>query len=284
MFTLKVENPSKATLSLTQNESRYQIAEISGLNPPKATINTTTIAGMDGARYKSSKLAVRNIVLKIAINGEVEKNRLDLYDFFGTGRWCKLYYTNDSRDVFCEGYCETFDGSLFAKKQTMQISIICPEPYFKSFQLIQSDISKEFANFEFPFAIAESGKEFSIIDAHREAQVFNSGEVACGVIIRIRSELDGINNPVIRNVETGEYLGFNITLDLGDILEINTNKGHKSVLKYINGIPENAINSLMKGSTWFQLSPGLNKFFYESDENPMALKIEFDYNLLYEGV
>lgn len=284
MYTLTVENTKGEQLRLTQNEIIYQIASIDGLTPPKANINTTTIAGMNGTRFKSSYIQTRNVVITVAVQGEVEKNRLRLYNFFGTGQWCKLYYSNSSRDVYCEGYCETVDGSLFVMSQRIQISILCPDPYFRSLTEMVSDISKTFANFEFPFSIDEEGKEFSIIDEHREADVYNPGEIACGVIIRIYAEADGIENPIIRNVLTGEYLGVEVTLDQGDVLEINTNKGQKAITKYIDAVPQNEINGLMNGSTWFQLEPGLNRFYYEADTLDLFLKIEFLHNILYEGV
>lgn len=284
MFTLSVENNKGETLQLTQNESKFQIANITGLNPPKANIYTTALAGIDGERYKSSHLDMRNIVLTVAINGNVEENRLRLYGFFGTGRWCKLFYSNNSRDVYAEGYCETVDGSLFVVKQTIQISVICPEPYFKSLETIITDISKVFGNFEFPFSIAVEGIEFSIIEANREAEVYNNSEVSCGMIIRMRSELNGIQNPILRSVKSGAYLGCTITLDKGDVLEINTNKGQKTILKYVNGRPSNAINSLMAGSTWLQLDLGLNKFFYETTSNADQLVVEIEHKILYEGV
>lgn len=284
MYTLTVENIKGERLRLTQNESIYQIASVEGLTPPKANINTTAIAGMDGARFKSSYLQTRNVVITIAVQGEIERNRLRLYNFFGTGQWCKLFYSNSSRDVYCEGYCETVDGSLFAMSQRIQISILCPNPYFKSLTEMISDISKTFANFEFPFAIDEEGEEFSIIDPHREADVYNSGELACGIIIRMYAEVDGIENPIIRNVLTGEYLGVETTLNQGYVLEINTNKGQKAITKYIDSVPQNEINGLMNGSTWFQLESGLNRFYYEADSLDLFLKIEFLHNILYEGV
>ena len=284
MYTLTVQNPRGETLKLTQDESNYQIVRIDGLNPPKANINSTQIAGMDGSRFKSAYVNMRNVVVLIAINSDVEKNRLRLYSFFGTGKWCKLYYANDSRNVYCEGYCEAIDCSLFDIKQQLQISIICPDPYFKSLTEIVNDISKTFSAFTFPFAIAESGIEFSIIESHREAEVINPGEITCGVIIRMRAEIDGIVNPIIRNVTTGEFLGVETTLNHGDVLEINTNKGQKAIIKYVNDIPQNEINGLMDGSTWFQLEPGVTKYYYEADANETYLKIEFVHNILYEGV
>lgn len=81
MYVLRVQNTRGEMLTLTQNEPRYQIVEIDGLNPPKANINSSTVAGMDGTQFISSKLEDRNIVITIKINGDVESNRQYLYKF-----------------------------------------------------------------------------------------------------------------------------------------------------------------------------------------------------------
>ena len=97
MFSLEVENKQGTKLKLTQNESNYQVTKIEGLTPPKAKIVTTTVANMDGEKFKSSKLEARNLVLTIKLNGDVEANRLALYDFFENGQYCKIYYSNKNK-------------------------------------------------------------------------------------------------------------------------------------------------------------------------------------------
>ena len=283
MFTLKVENRNSQVLTLTQNESRYQVINIDGLNPPEAEIYTNAVANMDGEKFKSAKLQMRNVVLTIKINGDAETNRLQLYEYFATGRWCKIYYENSSRKVFIEGYCETIECPLFTINQEMQISIVCPDPYFKSLQMIYADISKVFANFEFPFDIDENGIEMSIVDIGREVMVLNNGEIATGANITLTAGGE-ISNPIIYNVETGAFFKLNTTMQTGDIIVISTTKGHKSVHKISNGIKTNAINFVANGSTWFQLEVGNNKYTYTADVNEELLKVEIEANLLYEGV
>ena len=41
------------TLTLTGNETDYQVIKIDGLNPPQAQINVTPIVGLDGAVFNS---------------------------------------------------------------------------------------------------------------------------------------------------------------------------------------------------------------------------------------
>ena len=284
MFTLKVENKRGQILELTHDETNYQVLNVEGLNPPEAEIYTNAVAGMDGEKFKSSKLQMRNLVLTIKINGEVEANRIHLYEYFRTGAWCKIYYSNGSRNVFIEGYCEAIECPLFEMKQQMQISIICPNPYLKSLLKIYSDISKQFANFEFPFEIEEEGVEFSILEVDRETVVINGGEVSSGLIITLTARNGNVAYPVIYNVNTGEFLHLNLVMQEGDIIIINTNKGSKSVKKISNGLETNVINSFVAGSTWFQLPVGASVFTYHATFNDEGLKVEFESNLLYEGV
>lgn len=284
MFTLTIENQAGSRLTLTQKESIYQVVNIDGLDPPKASIFTNEIANMDGAKFNSAKMDVRNVVLTIKINGDVESNRQTLYTFFRSGKWCKIFFKNTNRDVYCEGYAETIAVGLFTESEEMQVSILCPNPYFKSLQLIYDDISKVFAAFEFPFSIAPEGIEFSIIDEYREATILNQSEIDGGMIITITAERDDIPNPIIYDSDTGQFIKLNLTLNEGDTVIINTNKGNKSVKLIVDGITENAINTFGNNSTWLQMKIGINHFSYSADKNAEYLRIIFERHILYEGV
>ena len=284
MFTLKIENVIGQAITLTQNESNYQILEIEGLNPPKANIFTNPVANMDGEKFKSSKLEMRNIVLTIKINGNAEENRLTLYSYLKTGKYSKIYYKNDSRNVFVEGYCETIECPLFTINQQMQISIICPDPYLQAVETIYNDISKELAAFIFPFAIEEEGIPFSDLNKNRISQIMNLGEVETGMVITLIAKENNIVNPTVYNSDTGEYMRIETILNLGDQVVINTNKSKKSIVKISGGETTNIINFLSGSSNWLQLEAGLNSFTYDADLNDDKLKVTFEFNLRYEGV
>lgn len=283
MFTLKVENKSKQVLKLTQDESNYQVINIEGLEPPKSNIFTNPIANMQGEKFKSSKLEMRNIVFTIKVNGDAEQNRLNLYSYFGTGKWCKIYYKNGLRDVYIEGYCETIECPLFTMNQQMQISIICPDPYLKSVEMISVEISKLLGVFTFPFAIAEEGIPFSNFIPNRKTEIVNTGEADTGLIITLISPVDGVVNPTIYDTDTGEFMRIETTMNNGDEIIINTNKGQKSIVKIIDGEELNIINSLNGSSTWLSLDVGSNNFTYEADENDDKLFVTFEYYHQYEG-
>lgn len=283
MFILKIENKIGNVFELTQNESNYQIVNVEGLEPPNAQIYTNAVANMDGEKFKSSKLDMRNLVLTVQINGNAEANRINLYRYFGAGKWCKIYYKNDTRDTFIEGYVEAIECPLFEMNQQMQVSIVCPTPYFKSVEIIYTDISVLFSKFSFPFSINETGTVFSELIPNRVTPVINDGEFETGFEIVLHALADGITNPIIYNADTGEYLSVNVTINEGEIVRINTNKGSKSIVKIVDGDETNIINSLDYGSTWLQLETGSNNFTYDTNK-PDKLQVIFEYHYQYEGV
>lgn len=284
MYTLKVENRNGAKLKLSQNESKYQILKIDGLTPTKAEITTSTLANMDGEQFKNSRIETRNIVINLRLQGNVEENRIALYDFFDNGKSVKLYYRNNTRNVFIEGYCETVESDLFSQNEEVQISILCLNPFWKNISTTTIDISQGFSNFEFPFAIEKDGISFSDFYENREVPIINQGEVETGVKIKLKAQLNTVVNPIIFNVETGEFMKLNTSLNVGDEIIINTNKGEKSITKIIEGVSQNKINDLENGSSWLQLAKGKNLFVYQSEENQNYLSVIFEFYNLYKGV
>lgn len=285
MFTLKIENIKNTILELTQNEDKYQVLSVKGLNPPNAQINRSTVAGLDGSKFNSSKLEERNIVITLKLNGDIETNRINLYNYFNTKQWCKIYYKNESRDVYIEGYVETCECDLFTNNEIMQISIICPNPYFKGMEEIVDDISKSIAAFEFPFAIDSTGIEFSRIDNSKITNVYNNSESETGVIIVI-DVLNNCDKIQIKNVSTGETFTLNYNFLEDDKITIDTNKGSKSISLLRNAQTINLFSGLTSDSTFFQLSIGDNYFSYLVDNgtNDDAIHIVFKHYTLYGGV
>ena len=282
MFTLKVENKNGEILTLRQNKN-YAVTKVDGLNPPSATINFSEIAGVDGGLFNSSRVEMRNIVLTIRPLEPVEKNRLNLYKYFQIKQWCKIYYSNGTLDVKTEGYVESIETDLFSMSETMQISIMCPKPYFESLNEIYSDVSRLIPNFEFPFAIEADGIEFSYYDNDSFTTIVNSGDIESGVIIEIVSR-GTVVNPIIYDTRTGGKFGLNITLNEHDKLVINTNSGEKSVHLISSGVETNVINKLMSGVDWFVLSPGENTFSYDATDGSNQMSIAFRHTTKYGGV
>ena len=271
MFDLSVKNISGDVLRMTRNNS-YAITGVTGLTPVAANINTSTAGIYDGETYNSARLGYRNIVITLYFTHDVEKNRIKLYDYFQTKQFCTLYFSNDSRDVCISGYVETFECDLFSVSETAQISIICPNPYFKSVSEIVNTGSAIISNFEFP-TTAENN---SVI-------IPNSGDVPTGMDIVINFT-GAVTNPVIRNAATGEYFRLNREFVTGDVVTVNTRNGEKSVKLTHLGVDFNIINALDAGASWLQLRRGNNTLYFNADSGVDHMTVEFKHTDLFAGV
>jgi hypothetical protein len=163
MFTLIAQNKYGQQIELTDNEA-YTITSIVGLDPPDATINTSRNANADGSVFNSSYINDRQIIITMAINYPAEENRINLYTYFKTKMPITLYFANETRDVYINGYVQDFSCDFFAKKQVAQITIDCPKPFFMSVEDENITLSQVVNMFEFPFAI-ELGKNLLEVTA-----------------------------------------------------------------------------------------------------------------------
>lgn len=293
MFDLTLENKKGERITLTNRETEYQVLDIEGLNPPNAIVTASTVVSMDGEKYQSSKLGTRNIVIMLRINGDVAANRNRLYRYAKTKQYCKVYYKSETHDVFAEGYVEAMPVSLFTNNQTVQISIICHNPYFKAVNEIFSDISKILGLFSFPFAfgaagivedtITDAAIEFGQYDESRTVNIINSG-ADTGIIIEINVIGGDVKNPIIYDVYTREFFALDTELYNGDAVTINTNRGEKSVTVLRNGVELNGLNWLRPKSTWLQLREGDNIYAYDAEEGTNIMSVYFRHRTHYEGV
>lgn len=128
MYEITIENRYGEKLCLTDT-SDY-ITKATGLGPVNSNIVTTTVANYGGEQYVSSRKQKRNIVLTIYVRNQVEENRIKLYRYIRSHDWIRVYYKNGTRDVYIDGYVESAEVDLFTQTQTMQVSIICPQPNF----------------------------------------------------------------------------------------------------------------------------------------------------------
>ena len=131
-------NPKNETLALGYSDTLpLYIRDIGGLNPPKATINTTESIFKDGSYYNSAKNSDRNIVIELGYRQvpgytNLEAIRNKIYQNFPIGRDIRLEFITDylPNPVFIDGYVETNEVSVFTKEPIHIISIICPNPNF----------------------------------------------------------------------------------------------------------------------------------------------------------
>ncbi|MDE7121520.1 MAG: phage tail family protein [Oscillospiraceae bacterium] len=282
MFTLKIENTRGEIFELTNNEQDYAVVGVSGLTRPDAAINTSSGVS-DGEYYNSSKLGMRNIVIDILLRGDIETNRQRLYKIFPLKTACTVYFKNQNRDVRIKGYVEVLDGDLFVEQEQIQISIICPQPYFESLKTLYTELSKIVRMFEFPFSI-QVGEPipFSEIRNLPLCSIVNNGDTECGLILTVAISGE-VQDLKIYRAATPQFLGFDYLFQAGDQITINTLNGQKKMILMRDDEEINLLNYMQPGSSWFQIAVGVNDFTFTAS-NQDLVRIVFATTELFGGV
>ena len=140
-----------AGLWLDSNPSKFQLIRVEGLNPPPGRLNWSNIAGHDGSVYKSGTTATRNIVITVSLTGtDAEATRQRLYYYFTPENniWMKIIPNEGGQELEIRGYVDSVENSPFGNGQTIQASIICPNPYFNAMLDAWVTAGEEFTNSE----------------------------------------------------------------------------------------------------------------------------------------
>lgn len=301
--SIEVINSSGESLymELTRpEESGFLITSIEGLGPAKANINLTELTGSDGSTFNSARLDERNIVISAALlmKPTIEAVRLKSYKYFPIKRKITLKIETDERKVRIDGYVESNEPDIFSENEAIEISIICPNPYFYEDDAAGKQTTVFYGLtpvFEFPFSnesLSDPLLEFGKIQNYTEQTVLYDGDADTGVIITMYA-IGKVKNIGIFNTLTREEMHLDTSkietltgggIDSGDTIIISTIVGDKTVTLLRDGIYMNILNCIDKDSDWFQITKGDNVFAYTAEEGISNLHFRIENDVLYEGV
>lgn len=277
--------------------SGFNVKKITGLGPPKATINATEISTNDGSLFNSSRVGNRNIVLTLVFVSEtsIEDVRLESYKLFPVKKRVRLDIETDNRKAYTYGYVESNPPEIFSKSESTQVSIICPDPYFYSEQNELTIFYGIEPMFEFPFSNEDLQRPLLVMGEIRnftEQTVHYDGDAEVGVILRLHA-IGNVVNPTIYNINTREKMRIDTDklkkltgqgIIAGDDITISTVKGDKYITLTRGGINYNILNTLDKNASWFQLAKGDNIFAYTADDGRNNIQFSIENKIVFEGV
>lgn len=261
----EARNPRGNVLSLVLADTNQGIIveEIEGLDPVKATIVTSTFAGLDGEQYQTSRREARDIVLKLGLEGSyggtsARALRDKLYNWFMPKSEVNLrFFTEDGLIVHITGRVESFSAPLFVQEPLATISIRC----FNSDFLELTAETKEFytaplgsaAPLQFPYAGSlEAGITLSL----------NIDRAISGFDMLHRGE-----DAITRTME------FDIDLSAGDVLQVVTTPGAKRVTRIRNGASVSQLYGVSPKSIWTLFTPGSNQIRVLTPGDPLRYTI-----------
>lgn len=288
ILTLELRKPQKTGIL---------IESIDGLGPANANINFTELATTDGAIDNSARLTTRSIDIGLLLinDSSIEDARLLVYKMFPTKQMIRFQIKTEHRECYTMGRVESVVPHIFSDKETVSISILCPEPYFYALYDDSIIFSGVESMFEFPFSNESKTQKlinFGEIMFDKEKQFYYEGDVEVGIIIRVHMTGDvrglAIYNSgtraiiVINDVKFHDLMGSGIKK--GDDIEITTTRGHRRIILIRNGMKYNIINTLDRPIGWITIVRGLNVFAFSAREGTSKLDFRIDFQIIYEGV
>lgn len=124
LLSVYVVNANNTRLPLHDvGTSPFYIKEISGLNPPDASINTSKTRYKEGSYYSSHRVEERTITIDIGLSFNSKYGydmgaiRDVLYSVFPVGQKRTLKFVqNTKEDLYISGYVESIDTDMFTEK------------------------------------------------------------------------------------------------------------------------------------------------------------------------
>lgn len=278
-------------------ESGFVVREITGIGPAKADVNTSGVATMDGDIYNSARLQGRNIVLTLAFAGDAEVSRHKSYQYFPVKKPILLTFKTDARQVRTAGYVESNIPNVFSPETSAQISVICPDPFFY-------DANPDYQAaafygvepaFEFPYennSTVAKLTEFGVVQRVVEQNIYYSGDVPTGLVIRIRT-LGPVGDISVHNTVLHTKLTVyqdRLTSMLGtgsqngDEITIVTSPKQKRAQLLRDGSYYNIINALGWDFDWLTLEPGDNLMAFTATSGVDNVQLTILHDNIYEGV
>lgn len=282
MFELKLEN-SKGNVVNIDDGVYYAVVGISGLNPPSASIFKSTSPNRKGVKHNGLTIGERVLIISVKLLGNIELNRNRLYDWVDTGEYVKIFYRNDTKNVYCEGLVEECDVNTYSAGETMNIAISCEDPYWKDLNELAIELSNIIKQFTFPFAISEP-IPFSTTADNNSTTIYNDG-AETGMVITINCTAPVKNLTIYDPNDVTKQIKILTTLEENSIVKIDTDISPKTIKYYKpDGTVENILKYVDKNLTWFTLKRGSNTFGYSADSGVNNVNVTISFINKYLGV
>lgn len=258
---------SAPTLELDANgrveNDPVQIVGINGLDPVKASVNTSPYGAIDGASYTGSSVPSRNIVLTLKPNPDwniwtYAKLRRLIYSYFMPKLITRLVFHSDDMDpVEIYGIVESVEINMFSKEQDIQVSIVCPDPYFTAVSpTILTGLNDELKTFEY------------------------EGNIETGIVVKV-THVSG--TPTTIGIQIGEprlsYFAVVADVTATKYFEMSSVPMQKYVqnVNIGTGVIDNLLSNVyaQEGTLWPVIQPGQNELTVVTDSGVQ------DYQLIF---
>lgn len=287
--------------------SGMYVKTVGGIGPVKADIGVSDYAALDGGIYTGSRTPKRNITLTLGFTWDptIEEVRHRCYMFFRVKSLVRLTFHTDRMDLQAVGYVESNTPNIFSKDESADISVICPDPYFRKVVNGQpyAEIFENFGGvenlFEFPFmnnSLTQNELVFGNQQLGSVREIQYDGEEPSHLIWYAESKQQiNFQTPtkmLMRNLTFDEELTLNFgpgklpMLPENGRITVSGVIGNKGCWLDQVGFPQvSFLQSLKIGNNgWPRLHPGINRLQISMPGYDSILSGGVQYYTLYGGI
>lgn len=265
--------------------------DVDGLAGVTNVVYSTNSMGQHGDTYTGQRIEARDIDIAGHINARDKQQAYEL-----RRQLLKIFNPELSGTLTYEfgGFkrvinCRVRGEPKVEKKEVLiqyTVPLDCLNPFWREEDEQKEDIASWVAAWEFPCEI-EQDNDKSMIFGYRDESVivdcYNEGDVSTGMRIRFTA-LGTITNPILLNVDTDEFIKLNVTMQTGDVIEVNTKYGSKGATLIRDGEKTDYFRYVDVDSTFMQLAIGDNNFRYDAESGVNSMEVSIFYNKEYLGV
>lgn len=265
--------------------------DVDGIVGVTNVLYSTNSMGQHGDTYVGQRIEARDIDILGHINTRDKAQALEL-----RRQMLKVFNPELSGKLVYEygGFKRVIDCRLHGEPKIERKSVLfefhlpldCLNPFWREEDEEKEDIASWVAAWEFPCEIEQDNPESMIFGYRAESVIvdcYNEGDVSTGMRIRFTA-LGTVLNPVLLNVDTGEFIQLNVTMQTGDVIEVNTKYGSKGAKLIRDGVETDYFRYVDVDSKFMQLAIGDNNFRYDAASGVNSMEVSIFYNKEYLGV
>lgn len=258
------------TLPLDDISNGIVVEEVTGLDPVKATLVSSSASGRDGEQYLTSRRETRNVGLKLGIEPDysidtVSSIRNRLYGFFMPKMEVTLQFImDDGLVVDIAGVVETCEAPQFTDEPGMDINITCFNPDFV-------DMTPVIVN-----GMTTSLQEDMLINYKGTTE---TGVVFVLNLDRSITQFSILHRPPDGTLRVTEFIA---PLSAGDVLTISSIPGAKGATLTNSGQDGSILYGISPQSNWLELKNGAN--YLRVDAEGAGIPFTIEYTNKYGGL
>lgn len=265
------------------HNSVYRYLSYSGIEASEIQVDVVERAQLAGAYIQSQRVAPRTITITFSISDRkrTEELRPWLLSFLNPYLPGKLAVTRGhiTRVIDCwlVGRPEFEQPNIHDDHLHVTIELLCPDPYFRDDKDTVYIYNKLVPLLTAPFnSFAGAGLAAGIWREDMVAVLNNNGDVPTGLHCTLYVE-DFVKNPKI--TLDGNFVRVLCSLDKGDIVEIVTEAGEKTIR--INGVTRHIYDIR---SVFFEIPVGQSRLEISADDGAEHMTAKFAFTRRWLGV